>query len=415
MIWVIGDIHGMLDPLKRLLSSIRRLEEKNDPIEKIIFIGDYIDHGPSSKEVMDLLLRLEHDKVLICGNHEDMALNFINNHLKYLYRYGNIWFGNGATHTYASIFDISKFNNLIETLYTDSDNYFRGDYHRVNFLDYNGLKLPKKYEQFLKNLQYVHREIINVGDQQISFTFCHGLPRWDQTLTEQRIKTYDDFRAYMERPTVICSGLNGDSQFKNYPDKYNIMRIPMDENFIWGRDYAFRYGYQGDVIIHGHTPTIMYKQYYVGYNLAKQCSKQFISFYSDVDWPFLFSRDPEAGYEALDASGQTPRRIDRQALPFVELGCRRRFVCNWPYGLEAVNIDTGAVYGGALTALGLSSKYLAHGLMPLLTVKTRGNRGAEPLTRTIEVDGFGGPFNFPEKPEISDYDDVNSLLEDDDA
>ena len=49
MIWAIGDIHGMFDPLKRLLAEIRLMEESDDPLERVIFIGDYIDHGPSSK------------------------------------------------------------------------------------------------------------------------------------------------------------------------------------------------------------------------------------------------------------------------------------------------------------------------------------------------------------------------------
>ena len=75
MIWIIGDIHGMFDPLKRLLSSIREFEEKqNDPVSKIIFLGDYIDHGQSSKEVIDLIQRLDYEKVCLAGSHEDLAL-----------------------------------------------------------------------------------------------------------------------------------------------------------------------------------------------------------------------------------------------------------------------------------------------------------------------------------------------------
>ncbi|MDR0355331.1 MAG: metallophosphoesterase, partial [Deltaproteobacteria bacterium] len=73
MIWAIGDIHGMFDPLKRLLERIREFDKPEDPA-KVIFLGDYIDHGPSSKETLDLVMRLDLEKVCLAGNHEDMAL-----------------------------------------------------------------------------------------------------------------------------------------------------------------------------------------------------------------------------------------------------------------------------------------------------------------------------------------------------
>ena len=38
--WVIGDIHGMYDPLRAL---INRLD--NEYLDKFVFVGDYIDHG----------------------------------------------------------------------------------------------------------------------------------------------------------------------------------------------------------------------------------------------------------------------------------------------------------------------------------------------------------------------------------
>jgi serine/threonine protein phosphatase 1 len=76
MIWVIGDIHGMFDHLKGLITSIRYYEEPDDPVEKLIFIGDYIDYGPSSKEVIDFIIDLDYDKVLLMGDHEDFAVRF---------------------------------------------------------------------------------------------------------------------------------------------------------------------------------------------------------------------------------------------------------------------------------------------------------------------------------------------------
>ncbi len=73
----IGDIHGCLDELKQLLQNC----EKVEPPRKYVFIGDYVDRGPDSKGVIDLLIDLlidfqrSHDVVCLMGNHEDLMLN----------------------------------------------------------------------------------------------------------------------------------------------------------------------------------------------------------------------------------------------------------------------------------------------------------------------------------------------------
>ena len=114
MIWVIGDIHGMFDPLNRLITEIRKLSVLyEEEVEKVIFIGDYIDHGPSSKEVIDLVMDLEFEKVLLMGNHEDLLLQFYDNGDE-LEEYGNVWFnGNGGQET---IYSFSKEQEVYKKL-----------------------------------------------------------------------------------------------------------------------------------------------------------------------------------------------------------------------------------------------------------------------------------------------------------
>ncbi len=70
--YVIGDIHGCLGPLDKLLGKIapRRGDE-------VVFVGDYIDRGPQSREVVDRLLGLPHRCVFLMGNHERMLLDFL--------------------------------------------------------------------------------------------------------------------------------------------------------------------------------------------------------------------------------------------------------------------------------------------------------------------------------------------------
>lgn len=67
MRWIIGDVHGMLKPLQTLLSEIARL----DPRPLLYFVGDYVNRGPDTRGVIDLLLKLQNAR-FVRGNHDDM-------------------------------------------------------------------------------------------------------------------------------------------------------------------------------------------------------------------------------------------------------------------------------------------------------------------------------------------------------
>lgn len=78
-IYVIGDIHGCVAEPTILL---RFLEEKEGVSENdlVVFLGDYIDRGPNTKSVVDLVLdfRSRFPKTrFLKGNHEDMLLDFL--------------------------------------------------------------------------------------------------------------------------------------------------------------------------------------------------------------------------------------------------------------------------------------------------------------------------------------------------
>jgi serine/threonine protein phosphatase 1 len=70
--YVIGDIHGCLRPLQRVLEKIAPR-----PGDEVVFIGDYIDRGPQSREVVDHLLGLPYRCVFLLGNHEKMLLDYL--------------------------------------------------------------------------------------------------------------------------------------------------------------------------------------------------------------------------------------------------------------------------------------------------------------------------------------------------
>ena len=73
--YVISDIHGCYFTLRELLNKIGLSKE-----DKICFLGDYIDRGSKSKEVIDYLIELKesgYNLHTIAGNHEEMVFDSI--------------------------------------------------------------------------------------------------------------------------------------------------------------------------------------------------------------------------------------------------------------------------------------------------------------------------------------------------
>lgn len=99
-IYAVGDVHGRADLLTKLLSRIDDDLEKN-PIDRAfqVFLGDYIDRGPSSAAVIDLLIERATTHELIClkGNHELYLAEFLANP-----RVLTVWAQYGALPTLAS-------------------------------------------------------------------------------------------------------------------------------------------------------------------------------------------------------------------------------------------------------------------------------------------------------------------------
>lgn len=71
----IGDIHGCEAALRRLLAEVQPAAG-----DLIVPLGDFVDRGPDSRGVVELLLDLEHECQLVplIGNHELMMLRALN-------------------------------------------------------------------------------------------------------------------------------------------------------------------------------------------------------------------------------------------------------------------------------------------------------------------------------------------------
>lgn len=79
--YVIGDIHGRADLLGRLLEEIHR-DVETLPQQKtlLVFLGDLIDRGPNSAEVVERLRTYRRSgirAVFLLGNHEEVLLRIV--------------------------------------------------------------------------------------------------------------------------------------------------------------------------------------------------------------------------------------------------------------------------------------------------------------------------------------------------
>lgn len=94
--FVIPDIHGCARTFRRLLKEIIRLEKS----DSIYLLGDTIDRGPASREVIDAIRQFQmdgYDLQSVRGNHEEMFLNSCRDR-SYFY----LWMLNGGHATLKS-------------------------------------------------------------------------------------------------------------------------------------------------------------------------------------------------------------------------------------------------------------------------------------------------------------------------
>jgi serine/threonine protein phosphatase 1 len=124
---IIGDIAGRLDELMLLLTKMPKAN-------KIILLGDMIDRGPNSKEVIEWAMT-NPDVIAIKGNHEDMMVDF---YLKRNRYEQGIWFDNGGSAT------VQSYGCMLHTSKPSYEDKIRESLNKdhIEWMD----KLPMFYE-----------------------------------------------------------------------------------------------------------------------------------------------------------------------------------------------------------------------------------------------------------------------------
>jgi Calcineurin-like phosphoesterase len=105
-LWAIPDIHGEFDLLEQLWKKLIDEEALDLSVDKVVFLGDMIDRGPKSKQVIEFVRNLTllqpQNVIALAGNHEWLAIDA---HIKSDYSNKHLWYINGGDNTLISYRD----------------------------------------------------------------------------------------------------------------------------------------------------------------------------------------------------------------------------------------------------------------------------------------------------------------------
>ncbi|MCM3172601.1 serine/threonine protein phosphatase [Paenibacillus sp. MER 99-2] len=149
---VISDIHGCYDEFNALLHHV----SYDSVQDELILLGDYVDRGLKSRQVVDQIIELQqrHSIIALKGNHDAMMVKALTNDNK---EYDSHWIRNGGLQTlgsyvnYATAWDENEFD---WNAYDEAKVWVRNHYsHHLQFLD----QLPLVYE--IPGYVFVHAGI----------------------------------------------------------------------------------------------------------------------------------------------------------------------------------------------------------------------------------------------------------------
>jgi serine/threonine protein phosphatase 1 len=219
--YAIGDIHGRLDLLERLLARIDEDHAARGAMPRtLVFLGDLIDRGPKSAQVVErlrLLAEAEPSTRFLLGNHEEVMLKALDGDqaaLPFFLRIG----GKETVLSYG----------------IDEDSYLRADYPTI--LELMRQVVPQAHIDFLNGFE----NIIVEGD----YAFVHAGVQPKLPLGEQKPDTlrwirqgFVDYNGTLEK--IIVHGHTISEEVEETP-----CRIGIDTGaYITGRLTAM--GFEG--------------------------------------------------------------------------------------------------------------------------------------------------------------------------
>jgi len=174
-VYAVGDIHGRLDLLRRCHEHIQADLQKN-PIDhaKVIYLGDYVDRGPASNQVLSELIERPIEgveSVYLRGNHEHFMLLFLEDPL-----HARMWLD------YGGLAALISYNVQVPAIQ-------KADERLLALRD--GLKrnIPASHIEFLGRLQLTYE----VGDYLFVHAGVHPLRPFAQQIVTDLISIRSPF------------------------------------------------------------------------------------------------------------------------------------------------------------------------------------------------------------------------------
>jgi serine/threonine protein phosphatase 1 len=201
--FLVGDIHGHLSKLKKIITLIKNDYKDGD---SFIFLGDYIDRGPSSFEVIEFLIELsaKYNIVFLTGNHEDMFLRYLTKGDNY-----SNYIRNGGGYTIKSYT-----KNLNDFIIPESHKKF-----------FNNLKLYYENDYFIAVHAGLNPGVKNMSEQKkndmiwIREDFYKYPKKWDKTIIFGHTPTpyiHNSDSVYFDESRNII-GLDTNAMSDGYP------------------------------------------------------------------------------------------------------------------------------------------------------------------------------------------------------
>jgi serine/threonine protein phosphatase 1 len=173
----VGDIHGCFDTFQELVEHKIRISKG----DRLVLLGDYIDRGYQSREVIDYIVDLqEHgfDIIPLIGNHESMLLDSVESEQSM-----NKWYMNGANETLHSfgIESIDKLNAKYLRFFKSLSYYYIQDkfiFVHAGFNDETDNPFEDRFQMiWSRRVTYTNpvfnKKIIVHGHTPVPFTVCH--------------------------------------------------------------------------------------------------------------------------------------------------------------------------------------------------------------------------------------------------
>ena len=208
-IFAIGDIHGCLKQLISLQKNILNTKNFKKDNDLLLYIGDYIDRGPHSKDVINQIIKLQKENIksiFLMGNHEQVMIDFLFNKINNL----KYWLNLGADQTFKSY--------KIEVAEFIKDGFEDDKIDRLRSVLLN--ELSDEHIHFLKNLRLSY----SVGN----YLFVHAGINPEKILKDQdkmdllwsRSDQFFDKNFKFEK--IIVHGHTPEEKVINFPYRINV-------------------------------------------------------------------------------------------------------------------------------------------------------------------------------------------------